>query len=66
MRLRSGSDYVYYIADTTNNDGSISGTLNDLSPATTYYYKAYAIYTSEGERREALGEKKSFTTLQAK
>ena len=47
-------------------DGSISGTLNDLSPATTYYYKAYAIYTSEGERREALGEKKSFTTLQAK
>ena len=47
-------------------DGSISGTLNDLSPATTYYYKAYAIYTSEGERREALGEKKSFTTLRAK
>ena len=26
VRLRSGSDYVYYIADTTNNDGSISGT----------------------------------------
>ncbi len=47
-------------------DGSIEGTLNDLAPATTYYYKAYAVYTIEGERSEALGEMKSFTTLDAK
>jgi len=47
-------------------DGSIEGTLSDLTPSTTYYYKAYAVYTSDGQRREALGEMKSFTTLQAK
>ena len=47
-------------------DGSISGTLNDLTPATTYYFKAYAVYTIEGERREALGEMKNFTTLVSK
>ena len=46
--------------------GTISGTLSNLTPATTYYFKAYAVYTIEGERREALGEMKNFTTLAAK
>ncbi|MBR5983440.1 MAG: hypothetical protein IK025_06945 [Bacteroidales bacterium] len=46
--------------------GSIDVTLDSLTSSTTYYYKAYAVYTIEGVRNEALGEMKSFTTLNAK
>jgi len=42
--------------------GVFSGTLRELSPSTTYYYKAYVTYSNLGSMTEVLGEMKSFTT----
>lgn len=42
--------------------GVFEGTLGDLSPSTTYYYKAYVTYSNLGSMTEVLGEMKSFTT----
>ena len=46
--------------------GVFSGTLGELSPSTTYYYKAYVTYSNLGSMSEVLGEMKSFTTEAAK
>ncbi len=45
-------------------NGSFTGYLENLNPATTYYYKAFVTYQSTDSQVEVLGEVKSFTTLE--
>ncbi len=43
--------------------GSFSKLLENLSPSTTYYFRAFVTYANGDESPEVLGEIKSFTTL---
>lgn len=47
-------------------NGTFAYNLTGLSPATTYYYKAYVTYTNIDQSAEVLGEQKSFHTADNK
>ena len=43
-------------------NGHFSWVMHNLSPSTTYYYKAYVRYMKDGVQQEVVGEAKSVTT----
>ena len=47
-------------------NGTFETTIQDLSPSTTYYYKAYVTYSNLGTMTEVYGEMKNFTTTAEK
>lgn len=64
--LSTSSDFsnpTQYQAGSGLGTGNFAKTITELTPNTTYYYKAYVTYSNSGVMTEVRGEMKSFTTL---